>query len=346
MTQREKMHHARETQKRIREQLMRENRQWRSPKITAATRDLERRYQNERAQLREKGRYDEVAVEAKIHRVVVTVEWFPVATFPWRRFKKLRGARPLHPTRLWNQVYSSVRRIRCSGAIREIAVQYQRRWHWATPFRVTVIPRRDRLQFEDLRAILDLLPNYKLVTVEYAVDFPIRSIVDLKYVQRYGLFGKMHPRSIGIDPLRDVWGSRKSGIFLRVYARFATEALRVEFELHARFLRRHRLNEIGDLHRLAQILPNRLIFFGRLDENRMEERLRRNGFCEKRRRRVREQVQEKSDVLWSVMRYLRRRAHVTNARRLLVPLPINRSVCEAIKKWAAEWNPKSDIGAK
>ena len=332
------MRAARETQKQVREQLLRASRQRRSPKMLAATQDLARRYQHDRAQLRENGGYGEVHVEVKIHRVVVTVEWYPIATFPWNRFKKLPGARLLPPTPLWKQTYAFVRRIRCSGAIREIVVQYQRRWHWAAPFRITVIPRSDRLQFEDLRAILELLPNFKFVTLECALDFPIRSFVDLMYVQRHGLFGKMHPRFIGIDPVRDTWGSRKSGIFLRVYARFATEGLRVEFELHARFLRRHDLNNIEDLRRLAQILPDRLIFFGRLDENRLDERLRRNGFSQRQRRNVIDQVQDKDELLWGVMRYLRRRVKLKNVRRLLTPLDeLNQFVREALHKWAALW---------
>jgi hypothetical protein len=56
-----------------------------------------------------------------------------------------------------------------------------------------------------------------------------------------------------------------------------------------------------------------------------------------------EQAREKQELLWGVMRYLRRRAHLENVRRLLRPLSINQTIREAFEKWARKWKSKSEI---
>jgi hypothetical protein len=255
-----------------------------------------------------------------------------------KQFEKLPGVRLLKPQRLWNQAYGKVRRVQlASGNVREIVVEYDRTVGFVERYRITIIPRRDRVEFGDLQSVLTVVRTFKFSIIEFAIDFPIRSVLDLQYVQRHGLFGKMQPRFIGVNPLHDTRGSRRGGIFQRVYARFETDALRMEFEFHARFLRQHRINTLKDLRRVAQIVRDRLIFFGDLDEQKLDEQLRRNGLSERRRRNIREQVRDKAEDLSAVMRYLRRREHLTNARRLLVPLPVNRTVREALEKWSTRW---------
>jgi hypothetical protein len=326
---------------RIRQRLCEENSRV-NRKQLEARRTLWRRYGMMREALRKTGKYDSLNCEAKIHRVELTVEIFPLNAFPWKAFAKLPGARLLDPERLWNQTYGLVRRIRCTGGIREITVEYQRSSHWADPFRITIIPRhRAWLQFEDLNAILQLLPNFKFVVIEVAFDFPVTSIVDVRFVEEHALFGRSWPRFVGINPLHDSWGTRKAAKFVRSYARFATDFHRIELELHSRFLRQHRIDDIQDFPRLVALLVPNHIQFARLDQRRLIEQLRRKGLGSRERQNVVEQLQDREeDCLCNLLKYLRRRVQLKNVRRLLNPVDeITRVIREAIDKWARTWSP-------
>lgn len=123
----EKRRQALETLDRIRK-IQREQYARVPKKVLAARETLVRRYKTMRDQFRKTGEYDPLQCEAKIHRVELTVVIFPLNAFPWKAFGRLPGARLLDPERLWNQTYGFVRRIRCTGGIREIAVEYQRRY--------------------------------------------------------------------------------------------------------------------------------------------------------------------------------------------------------------------------
>lgn len=337
----EKRRQALETLDRIRK-IQREQYARVPKKVLAARETLVRRYKTMRDQFRKTGEYDPLQCEAKIHRVELTVVIFPLNAFPWKAFGRLPGARLLDPERLWNQTYGFVRRIRCTGGIREIAVEYQRRSHWADPFRITIIPRhRAGLQFEDLNAVLQFLPNFKFVVIEVAFDFPITSIVDVRFVEEHALFGRSWPRFVGINPLHDSWGTRKAAKFVRSYARFDTDYHRVELELHSRFLRQHRIDDIQDFPRLVKILVPNHIHFAQLDQRRLIEQLRRNGMDSRKRQNVVEQLQDREeDCLCDLLKYLRRRVLLKNVRRLLNPVDeINRAIREAIDKWARTWPP-------
>jgi hypothetical protein len=333
------MRAALEARQRIRLELIREAgvRQGRGPKELLASIKLAERYRKEREHLRHNGGYDDLKVQVKIHRLELTVDG-PLDRFPWKELEKLPGARLLPPKRLWNRTYQAMQILRCAGSIREIIVQSQRRNQWAAPFRVTLIPRSDGVDRKDLDTVVELLPNFKFATIECAIDFPIRSIVDMRFVREHVLLGKLRPRIVGDHPAYDTWGSRKSGIYVRVYARFPTGALRIEFEFHSRFLRKHLINDtLRNLRALAKILPDHHIVFSRLDEERLRRRMQLARFDRRRAGNVVSQVRDRRELLWGVMRYLRRTVGLTNARRLLKPLPINREIRKGFERWSREW---------
>jgi hypothetical protein len=345
----EKSRRARETRDRIRK-VLREQHAHVPRKVLDARETLIRHYQTMRSQLHRTGNYDPLQCEAKIHRVELTVVIFPLNAFPWKAFTKLPGARLLDPERLWNQTYGLVRRVRCTGGIRELTVEYQRSSHWADPFRITILPRhRAGLLFEDLNAVIQLLPNFKIVLIEVAFDFPITSIVDVRFVQERALFGRSWPRFVGINPLHDSWGTRKSQKFVRSYVRFETDSHRIELELHSRFLRQHRIDDIQDFPRLVEILVSNHIQFAQLDRQRLIEQLRRNGLDSRERQNVVEQLQDREeDCLCGVLKYLRRRVKLKNVRRFLNPVvEINQVIREASDKWARTWPPTPEaLGEK
>jgi hypothetical protein len=161
-----------------------------------ALRTLRRRYKKMREELRKTGQYDPLSCEARIHRVIVTSQIFPSKAFPWKALGKLPGARVFKPRRIFGQTYTEVTLIRLRGSIRDISVYAKPQNGWSPRFRIVIIPRnRTNMRCRDLERVLECLPNFKVVLVEFALDFPIASIMDLQFVQRYAMFGKIWPGS-------------------------------------------------------------------------------------------------------------------------------------------------------
>jgi hypothetical protein len=303
-----------------------------------ALRTLRRRYEKMREELRKTGQYDLLSCEARIHRVIVTSQIFPSKAFPWKALGKLPGARVFKPRRIFGQTYTEVTPIRLRGSIRDISVYAKPQNGWSPRFRIVIIPRnRTSMRCRDLERVLECLPNFKVVLVEFALDFPIASIVDLKFVQRYALFGKIWPRFVGINPLHDSWGTRTGATFIRVYARFDTDALRIEFELHSSFLRKHGINHPAGFTNLATILQSHILF-AKLDEKKLLAQLQRNGSSEKEIQNILGQMEDRDEWLYDVLRYLRQRVSLQNVRRVLVPFDeMNKVVRNVIRKWAVQW---------
>ena len=171
---------ALEAEERIRQRLYEEHSRA-SRKQLDARLTLWRRYGKMREELRKTGEYDSLNCEAKIHRVIVTSEIFPSNTFPWKALGKLPGARVFKPRRIFGQTYTEVTLIRLRGSIRDISVYAKPQNGWSPRFRIVIIPRnRTSMRCRDLERVLECLPNFKVVLVEFALDFPIASIVDLR----------------------------------------------------------------------------------------------------------------------------------------------------------------------
>jgi hypothetical protein len=303
-------------------------------KMLLARLTLQERYTDTRKQLRKEGGYERLTCECKLDRVVLTAR-----NLSWRSFRDL-GYRDFTPQRLWNQNYRFVRRLKGSGSIRSINIEYEPNAAWLAPFRITIIPRDETgVGVQDLRSILELIPDLKIVLMEIAFDFPIGSVVDVAYVRKHLLSGKMWlPLGTDADPFHQRWGRAASSKTDRVYAKWSTSKLRFELELHARFLRQHRIADIFDFLRLVEILIPRHISFSQLDEGKLIERLQRNGVTPSEIRNVLHAMKEREDSLWETLRYLRRRVHLKNVRRLLVPVSeMNQVVEQGLRTWAAEW---------
>jgi hypothetical protein len=248
----------------------------------------------------------------------------------------------LKTRRIFRQAYTEVTRIRLRGSIREIFVYAKPRDRWSPRFRIVIIPRNQTsVRCTDFEKVLECLPNFKVVLVEFALDFPIASIVDLKFVQRYVLFGKIWPRFVGVNALHDSWGTRKGATFIRVYARFATDALRIEFELHSSFLRRHGINNPADFVNLAGILRSHIVF-ATLNQERLIQQLQRNGSSEQEIQNILGQVEDRDECLYDALKYLRRKVHLKNGRRILIPHDgVNQHVANALKRWSETWLTKA-----
>ena len=310
-------------------------------KREVAARDLLRRYLAERSDLRRAGNYQPLRCEAKLDRITITAREVPL-----QELGRIPGYRAKSPKRLWKQLYREVTRIYGTGSIRKINIESVPNVGWLPKFRITIEPRDETgLLSQDLALILELLPQFKIVLLEIALDFPLDSIVDTSFVRQHLLCGKTWMRAGGTG-LHEKWGTFRSSKVVRSYAKFAILRFRIEFQLNARFLRKHGINHAPDFAKLATILSSHHIYFASLDDSKLREHLRRSALPHKTKTAILKSVAESRKSLWTTLRLLRREWHFANVRRLLSPLPeMNGIVLSALNNWAEQWQTHSSLRA-
>ena len=311
------------------------------PKMKAAAKTLQRHYLAERRELRRVGSYEILRCLVKLDRIVITA-----IAISLQALCAIPGYRAKRPQRLWRQLYRTATRILGTGSIKELIVESAPNVGWLPKFRITIVPRdQTGLLFADLCLILELLSQFKIVLLELALDFPLRSVVDPSYVRRHALFGKTRMR-VGSIALHEKWGTSRSTKIVRSYTKFEIFRFRIEFQLNARFLRKHGINHTSDFPRLATILPRHHIYFASLDGKKLREYLKRSRVSHKTQTEILKAVAESRASLWTTLRLLRRKWHLVNVRRLLSPLPeMNGIVLSALNKWATQWQPQSPLRA-
>jgi hypothetical protein len=310
-------------------------------KKEAAARDLLRRYLDERRNLRRAGNYAPLRCTVKLDRIIITGREVPL-----RELGKIPGYRAKPARRLWKKLYREVTRIYGTGSIRKIFAESGPNVGWLPKFRITIIPQDTTgLLLEDLRLILELIAEFKLVLFEVAFDFPLESVMDTAFVREHMLCGKTWMR-VGGTALHQRWGSARSAKIARSYVKTETSSFRIEFQLNARFLRKHGINHTSDFSRLATILPRHHIYFASLDGKKLREYLKRSRVSHKTQTEILKAVAESRKSLWSTLRLLRRKWHFVNARRLLTPLTeMNALVVAALNEWATQWQTHSPLRA-
>jgi hypothetical protein len=307
------------------------------PEKIQAVRDAQlRRYERMRESLRRLGKLAAVRCTMLLHRVVLSVAFTPRNVFLEEWLQRIPGVRLGKPTALWNQTYSFTRKISGLSFLSGGWVEYAPTNGWTAQFRITLVPKSG-FSRGDLETILSRLPNFKLLKLEVALDFPLKSEVDGAYVGMTAIFGKSQAGSVGSNPMYSSWGTRVGRKFIRSYARPETNVYRVELELHSQFLRAHKITGSYDFPQLVELLVKRHIAFLRLDQAKLARRLARLGLSQKRQRNVLGQVSDKEENLGAVLRYLRRRVRLTNVRRLCVPDQIDPVVKRAARRWIREW---------
>jgi hypothetical protein len=306
-------------------------------KMQGAAKSLQRRYLEERAELQKTNGYLPLECAVKLDRMEIIAREAPLealCAIPGYRAKRTR--------RLQQQLYRKVTRIYGKGSVREIVVLWDPNTGWLPKFRMTIIPRDETgLLYGDLCLVLELLPQFKIVLLEIALDFPLASVVDTSFVRQHLLCGKTWLR-MGGTALHQRWGSARSAKVVRAYVKFETSSSRLELQLHSRFLRKHGINHASDFPRLATILPGHHIYFAALDDNKLQKHLRRSGLSHKTRSKILKTVAKSRKSLWCTLRLLRRQWRFANVRRLLSPLPeMNQLVIAALNQWAKQWQKQS-----
>jgi len=218
--------------------------------MEAAAKALQRRYLEDRRELSRAGAYEPVRCDVKLDRIIITAREVPL-----QELGRIPGYRAKPTKRLWKKLYREVTRIYGTGSIRKIFIESVPNVGWLPKFRITIFPRDETgLLFEDLRLILELIPDFKIVLIEIACDFPLDCIVDTSFVRRHMLAGKTRLRPGG-NALHERWGSARSSKVVRAYAKFEASAFRIELQLHARFLRKHKINHTSDFAKLPRFYP-------------------------------------------------------------------------------------------
>jgi hypothetical protein len=193
------------------------------------------------------------------------------------------------------------------------------------------------LQFADVCAVLELLPDVRVGLVEIAWDFSPDSGVDGAFIRKHALFGKSRRGRVAEIRGYDSWGSRKGRKkFVRSYDKPEIRAQRLEVQVLAGLLEKLGISDIFDFQHLTKLLPAHLVF-AQFDEQSVIARLRNNGFSATKTIHLLQKLDDHSDDLYAQCHVLHRFARMTNIRRAMLPLRENQLLEEALRDWLKKW---------
>ena len=213
-------------------------------------------------------------------------------------------------------------------------VESKRREPWLPAYRITLFADdRTGLLPEQLFAVLEVIPRFKVSTIELALDFS--PSISRRLLNQRVLFGKSRPTR-SVETTR-YWGSRTGSKYVRLYHKQEIDKYRIELELHAKFLRTYRIRDVFDFRKFCELLPVRHIYYARFAVEKLIVLLRSMGMSYGQIWKILKDIALLEDDVWPTLNYLRLEFGLRNARRLLVPLKTNRLIREALKNWAAMW---------
>jgi hypothetical protein len=245
-------------------------------------------------------------------------------------FKRLRDWYVRAQTNV--QTYRRVAEYVNLGSGTQLFLQYQpTKPPSLVPFKGTLVPHDQcGLSSEEIQQVVGQFKTYRFLLIEAAFDFPLRSGIDLKFVRRFGVFGKSRPNHLRLLKHGALYGSRKGSKLVRVYNKRELNVLRVEVEIHSACLRHFRIATLRDLRRLPQALfPKHLLF---VDVNWMalHKHLSRRGM---RSGHIVQQAKDRSNSIHAVMDFLRN-SGVHNPHRFLLTVAPSREIFQSLKNWA------------
>jgi hypothetical protein len=250
----------------------------------------------------------------------------------YRRIKRIPGK---------FQAYGQVHWFQHRRSEMKICIESKKQEPWLADYRISFYADDcTGLVAGLLLSVLELMPRLQLTFCECALDFSPVSQVDRVYVLARTVFGKSRRDLTSTNRNADWWGSRRGAKRIVSYFKSSICGHRVEFKLRARFLRHYGVHDVLDLPKLAKVLPRHHILFVRLDESRLQKRLRTTGLSAARMAVILGTVRQKQCDLFAVLSFLRKVVGLTNVRRLVVPLATNRLVRQAFEQFAAHW-PKA-----
>jgi len=230
------------------------------------------------------------------------------------------------------RTYLRVRAFRTQRSGSQVFVQYAPAVPWLPEAKVTVIADdQTGLRRNDLERIWSVFRRPQLLLVEVAFDFGSGSGVNREFVLRFARFGRSQLRK-SRDEIR--FGTRKSHKLVRCYDKEGIRAFRIELEPHSSWLRRHHIRRLDAMSQLSKLLVPRHVEFVELDWTKLRMHLIRRGL---RPTAIVEAARHREDSLHQVTDYLRRTVGIQNVHRLLLPMPINAEMNDALEEWARQW---------
>ena len=229
-------------------------------------------------------------------------------------------------------------RFASTTSVREMTVLTERQSPRLPACSITMIAEDQQgLQFDDVRTVLELLPDAKVGLVEIAWDFSPDSVVDGAFIRKHALFGKSRRRRVAEIRGYDSWGSRKGrNKFVRSYDKPEIRAQRLEIQVLAGLLEKLGISDIFDFQNLTKLLPDHVVF-AKFDEQSVIARLRNNRFSVTNTIHVMQKLDDHSDDLYAQCHVLHKIARMTNVRRAIRPLPENKLLEEALRHWLTRW---------
>ena len=212
---------------------------------------------------------------------------------------------------------------------------------WLPRFRVTFIADdSEGLTPRELFSVLEVLPRFRLSYLEIAFDFCMESGVSREFVEQHGKFGKTRRNARRRESAGDAWGARGARVRAISYTKVEVGGHRVELKLYSTFLRQHRVIDCFDFHKLATILPQRYLYFARIEFRQVNRSLRKTKLDIRARRKALRQARNLKGNLGALLSFLRRDVRIQNAHRFLVAMPENQIATIALRDWCALWPPK------
>jgi hypothetical protein len=240
----------------------------------------------------------------------------------------------LRPARGSFQPYACVQRFHSARNKATFVIESEPNDRFMFPFRLTFIADDvDGLLSAQLFSVLEITPDFHMTMVELAFDFT--DGLTRQIVRREALFGKCRPiPSVGNT---DYWGTRRGMKRVQCYFKQDVHALRVELELHARFLKYYEIRSPFDFHKFIKLLPMRHIRFGAFSEQKLIRRMNHMGLTARQQQEVLRIVRGWPGFLWGTLNYLRHEWEMDNTLRLLDDSPRNEAVLDALNQWLRGW---------
>jgi hypothetical protein len=237
------------------------------------------------------------------------------------------------------QPYSRLRKLRHAQTGTHVEIRY--RAYWAHVYRAKLIVRAKTgsdLPCEEIIALLKVFPKWDLILMEVAFDFPIGSKVNRDYVQLHAKFGKSRVLTIPGQGDTLYFGEREAPKLVRAYRKEELSCFRVELELHARLIKKLRLQHFQSISQLASLLVPDHIRFVRLDFEKLKEFCTRRGISHEvvKRAKAATSLHGRFDIL-------KVGGISQNLYRFLIPLRQNDLLRRALQDFVSRYTDLSTI---
>jgi hypothetical protein len=217
----------------------------------------------------------------------------------------------------------------------KLYIQYEPKLPGLPQFKLTVVPDdRTGLSRKGLRRIVQAFNWHQVLLVELSMDFSPESGIDFDFILRCAKFGKSRLQKSRPYFRSALYGARHGDKLARCYYKENLNALRIEVQLHSRFLRQQHIAQIQDLPKLPAALFPKHLTFVQLDWDAINTHLSKKRLGTPQ---IAQKLRKEATSIHGVMNFLRSQACVRNPHRFLKQIAPSKAVQELIEEWAADF---------